>query len=346
MRASRLLSTLLLLQNRGRMTATELADELEVSVRTVYRDVESLSSAGVPVYADRGPSGGYRLLDGYRTKLTGLTSEEADTLFLAGVPDAAAELGLGAELAAAQLKLEASLAPELRERAARIRQRFHLDAPSWFRELDAVPHLAATAAAVWNQQRIRIRYHGAGSKPKESRTELDPLGVVCKAGVWYLVAACGGKARTYRVGRVLELETLPERFHRPADFDLVEFWRDWVKHYEDGVYQADMLVRLSPTGYQMITWLWMSFAARATMTAAQPPEADGWRRPVVPIESVRHAFAEVLKLGKEIEVLEPVELRAMVREAAAALNDMYADAPALDDSTLDDAAFEDPAPSG
>ena len=146
------------------MTATELADHLEVSVRTVYRDVESLSAAGIPVYADRGPDGGYRLLDGYRTRLTGLTSEEADTLFLAGVPDAAAELGLGAELAAAQLKLEASLAPELRERAARIRQRFHLDAPSWFRELDAVPHLAGVAAAVWSQQRVRVRYLGAGSK--------------------------------------------------------------------------------------------------------------------------------------------------------------------------------------
>jgi len=319
-----LLSTLLLLQNRGRMTATELAAELEVSVRTVYRDVESLSTAGVPVYADRGPAGGYRLLDGYRTRLTGLTGEEADTLFLAGVPDAAAELGLGSELAAAQLKLEASLAPELRERAARIRQRFHLDAPSWFRELDAVPHLASVAAAVWNQHRVRVRYLGAGSKPKESLSELDPLGVVCKAGVWYLVAACGDKARTYRVGRIVELETLAETFCRPADFDLVEFWRNWVKCYERGVYQADMVVRLSPVGYGMVPWVWMAFAGRATMNTAQEPDEDGWRRAVVPIESLRHALAEVLKLGKEIEVLQPPELRAKVREAVTALSDIYA----------------------
>ena len=323
MRAARLVSTLLLLQNRGRMTATELAGELEVSVRTVYRDVESLSSAGIPVYADRGPDGGYQLLDGYRTKLTGLTSEEADTLFLAGVPDAAAELGLGAELAAAQLKLEASLAPELRERAARIRQRFHLDAPSWFRELDAVPHLSGVAAAVWNQQRVRVRYLGAGSKPKQSHSVLEPLGVVCKAGVWYLVAACGGKPRTYRVGRIVELEILPEVFHRPGDFDLVEFWRGWVKHYEHGVYSAEMLVRLSPRGYEMVPFAWMAVAARATVANAEEPGPDGWRRAVVPIESVRHAMIEVLKLGAEIEVLQPPELREQIRDTVRALTGMY-----------------------
>src|SRR5207302_9497970 len=145
MRASRLLSVLLLLQNRGRMTAEDLAAELEVSVRTVYRDIEALSAAGVPVYADRGRTGGYRLVDGYRTRLTGLTAEEAQALSLAGLPVAAAELGLGTVLAAAQLKLYAALPEELRSRAGKMAERFLLDIPGWFRGVESLPRLAGLA---------------------------------------------------------------------------------------------------------------------------------------------------------------------------------------------------------
>lgn len=181
MRASRLLSLLLLLQTRGRMTAQALADELEVSVRTIYRDVDSLHAAGVPLYGDPGWDGGYQLLDGYRTQLTGLTTDEAESLFLAGLPGPAAELGLGAVVTAAQLKLMAALPAELRDRAGRIRERFHLDAPGWYRESDRTPHLAAVADAVWNQHRLRVRYR-RWSVPREVLRTLEPYGVVLKGG--------------------------------------------------------------------------------------------------------------------------------------------------------------------
>src|SRR5438128_7101344 len=195
MRAGRLVSLLLLLQTRGHMTAEQLATALEVSVRTIYRDVEALSEAGVPIYADRGPLGGIRLVDGSRTRLTGLTNQEAETLFLSGLPGPAAELGLGTVVTAARLKVLAALPPELRARASRISQRFHLDAPGWFQTAEQVQHLERLAEAVWDNRTIEIDYPHDDA-PVTRR--LDPLGLVLKAGIWYLVARIGDGMRTYR----------------------------------------------------------------------------------------------------------------------------------------------------
>src|SRR5436190_8629056 len=183
MRASRLVALLLLLQARGHLTAEQLARELEVSVRTVHRDVEALSASGVPIYAERGPHGGIRLVDGYRTRLTGMTADEAEALFLSGLPGPAAELGLGTVVAAARLKVLAALPTELRARASRLVERFHLDATGWFQAGEPVPHLAALSEAVWESQRVRIDYE-RGDRSVER--VLEPLGLVLKAGVWYL----------------------------------------------------------------------------------------------------------------------------------------------------------------
>ncbi|WP_101833218.1 helix-turn-helix transcriptional regulator, partial [Frankia canadensis] len=248
MRASRLLSVLMLLQTRGKLTARQIADELEVSVRTVHRDLESLAESGVPVIADRGATGGYRLLDGYRTRLTGLTADEADSLFLAGLPSAADDLGLGALAATAELKLLAALPPPLRERAGRARERFHLDAPL----------LADVAAAVWSQHRIHVTYH-RWRAPQEVERVLEPLGVVLKSGTWYLVARAApqpgsGPAptdpRTYRVGKILALTTTGDR-DRPPDFDLAAYWATWTARYESEVYRETATIRFSPTGVTM-----------------------------------------------------------------------------------------------
>jgi len=323
MRASRLLSLLLLLQNRSRMTAAALAEELEVSVRTIHRDVESLASAGVPIYADRGRYGGYQLVDGYRTRLTGLTTDEADSLFLAGAPGPAAELGLGGALAAAQLKLTAALPAELRDRASRVGERFHLDAPGWFRDTDETPYLAAIAEAVWECTRVRVRYRRWGND--EVHRELDPLGLVLKAGVWYLAALPAGRdaARTYRVSRVLELESTGERFSRPEAFDLAQYWQLRSEDLRERLWKGTATVRLSPSGAHRLPLLLGSVESRAARESEGEPDAQGWVVVVLPIESMPHAESTLLRLGAEAEVIEPVELRERMAQTARAMTARY-----------------------
>lgn len=302
------------------MTAQELADELEVSVRTIYRDVESLSTAGVPVYADRGPAGGYQLLDGYRTQLTGMTTAEAETLFLAGLPDQAKQLGLGEVLAAAQLKLMAALPPELRDRAQSIRERFLLDAPGWFREGESAPYLSAVAAAVWDQRCISVRYRRWGNA--EVTRLLQPLGLVLKNGAWYLIATSKGEPRTYRVSRILALEPTDQKFDRPEDFDLGKYWEVSAERVQNTLWQGEATVRLSPQG-RKLAFLLGPVVGRALRDREPEPDEDGWITVTVPIETNLHALHAILQLGADAEVLEPQELRDMFAKAATDLARLY-----------------------
>ncbi len=322
MRASRLLSILLTLSVRGQVPASELARELEVSVRTVYRDVEALSAAGVPVYATRGRSGGIALLDGFRTRLTGLTADEADTLFLTGLPGAAADLGLGSVAAASQLKLLAALPPGLRERAATIRERFHLDAPGWLRDGDAPPCLATVAEAVWSQRRLDVRYERSNRSVGDRL--LDPLGLVLKAGVWYLVAQAddGRGPRTYRVSRVHAAAVRVESFARPAGFDLEAFWSAYQRDYRRRAYGATAHVRISPAGRELL-FLVGGVPARQARTSFTEPDADGWVEAQVPIESIAHGHHALLQLGEQVEVLGPPELRERMATSGRELARRY-----------------------
>ncbi|MFI7699296.1 helix-turn-helix transcriptional regulator [Nonomuraea sp. NPDC049480] len=322
MRASRLVSILLLLQTRGRMTARELADRLEVSVRTIYRDAESLHAAGIPLYGDAGPKGGYQLLDGYRTRLTGLTADEAESLFLAGLPGPAAELGLGAVVTAAQLKLMAALPVELRDRAGRIQERFHLDAPTWYRDREPVMYLPAVADAVWNERRIQVRYR-RWKAPQEVERRLDPYGLVVKAGRWYLVARAGEDVRTYRVSQILDLHALDEGFARPEGFDLAAYWEDYLAAFEARLQRGEAVVRLSPRGLERLADLMTPGVVAAARETAGPPDGEGWTRVTVPIESVEHALAEFLRLGVDAEVLAPGELRDRLAATAKVLAERY-----------------------
>ncbi|MFE9022513.1 helix-turn-helix transcriptional regulator [Streptomyces sp. NPDC007808] len=311
MKSSRLISILLLLQTRGRMTAAQLAEELEVSVRTVYRDVEALGAAGVPLYGDAGHAGGYRLLDGYRTRLTGLTTDEAEALFLAGVPGPAAQLGLGSVLATAQLKVRAALPAELRGHADRISGRFHLDAPGWYADADETPYLPAVADAVWHSRVLHVRYR-RWREPTDVERRLEPYGLVLKAGRWYVVAGPG--PRTFRVDQILELTASDEEFTRPDDFELAAYWAAYQRDFHDRLRQGEALVRLAP-GVRPDGP--MAVAVRDNGRT----DEEGWTLVTVPIESVDHAHGEFLRLGADIEVLRPVALReriaATVRELMA-----------------------------
>lgn len=308
-KSSRLVSILLLLQTRDRMTAAELAEALEVSVRTVYRDVEALSAAGVPLYGDAGHAGGYRLLGGYRTRLTGLTRDEAEALSLAGVPGPAAELGLGPFLAAARLKVRAALPAELREHADRISDRFHLDAPGWYADADDTRFLHTVADAVWNNRVLYAMYR-RWREPTDVERRLEPYGLVLKAGRWYVVAGPG--PRTYRVDQILELTPSDDEFTRPDDFDLAAYWTAHQRDFHDRLYRGEAVVRLAPG---------------ATLARAVPlggePEPDGWTLMSVPIESVDHALGEFLRLGTDIEVLSPPELRDRITRTVAELAERY-----------------------
>jgi len=331
MRASRLLSILLLLQTRGRMTAQALADEFETSIRTVYRDIDQLSAAGVPVYADRGRTGGFQLLEGYRTKLTGLSAAEAEALFLSGLPGPAADLGLGDAMAGGQLKLLAALSVQGRDGAVRIASRFHLDPVGWYRSADSTEVLPALAAAVWNARRIRIRYDSwAGAVERE----LEPLGLALKAGVWYTVAQVAGKSagkvankaanrpRTYRISSIAALEPLEETFERPTDFDLGAYWSAWVQDFEARLHQGEATLRLSPLGLKRVVLLGPAAEQMAARTLSGPDDA-GWSSITIPIESIEHAAGDVLRLGAQAEVLQPVALRRRVAEITAQLAEIY-----------------------
>lgn len=304
MRASRLVSFLLLLQARGQLTATELAERLEVSERTVQRDAQALAAAGVPIASVRGPAGGYRLERGYRTKLTGLDAMEAEALFVGP----AAELGLGRELAAARLKLLASLPAELQERASRAAQLFHVDARGWFREEDRVPHLPVVAGALWRGRRLDMRYREGGAVVSR---RLDPLGLVLKAGVWYLLARRRGEERVYRVSRIVSAHERAEECARDPDFDLAATWASRSEAFEQRFAQVEVTLRVPRSEVRYLR------GARVVEDGERPTVAAQF-------EGLDQAFRTLLAWGPDAEVLEPPELRARVARAVAEAAALYA----------------------
>lgn len=320
MRASRLVALLLHLQGRGPATAEELAQELEVSARTIYRDVAALQEAGVPLWTEPGPGGGVRLLTGWRTTLDGLTGDEAAALLLGGAGSAVVgELGLGTVLVAAQRKVLSTLPPELAHRADRVRARFHLDAPGWFHRPEELPALGAVAQAVWSDRRLDVRYRRAD---REVRRRLDPLGLVLKGGTWYLVARHRADVRTYRVGRIAAATVRDERFERPA-LDLAAWWAASAAELDRSILRDRVRLRLSPPARRHLRHVVSAAAATDALATAEPPDAQGWQVVDLAVESQEVILSQLPALGAGVEVLAPASLRAglaAVGEAMARRN--------------------------
>lgn len=322
MRASRLLAIQMLLQTRGRMSATALAQALEVSVRTLYRDIDELTAAGVPVYAERGRSGGFELLPGWKTTLTGLTPSEAQAVFLGGLAGPAADLGLDEPVRSAQLKLLAALPADWRGQAQRVSSRLHLDPVDWYREAEPPVHLAQVAQAVWEGRQLAMRYE---SWTRSARQVVHPLGLVLKAGTWYLVAAREGQVRTFRVSGIGSVEVLPAACVRPRRFDLAAHWRESVRRFEASLYSARAEVAATARGLAHLRQ--MGAPVARALRDAKVPEGNGRVRLHIPVESDEQAAAQLLRLAPEVEVLGPASLRSAILRRLRAMQAIYADPP-------------------
>ncbi|MBS7807827.1 YafY family protein [Variovorax sp. PCZ-1] len=325
MQASRLLSMLMLLQSRGRMSAPALAQALEVSVRTVLRDVDELSAAGVPIWGDRGRNGGFQLKPGWSTQLTGLTEPEAQALSLAGLPSAATELGLGTAATSARLKMIAALPPEWREQASTVASRLHVDPVDWYRSAESPQALREVADAVWRNLCIRIRYE---SWRGVSTREVEPLGLVLKAGAWYLVARPIDKkndkkeALTFRLLNILSVSATAKKFKRPASFDLAQHRVASTQRFEANLYRYQAHIIASPRAQ---TWLANGRVKSVALPARDQTEntPEGWVHVILPIESIEQGVRQLLGFGAQVQVIEPTELRSLFLQELANIKSIY-----------------------
>jgi|TARA_R110001606_G_scaffold213201_2_gene361045 predicted DNA-binding transcriptional regulator YafY len=309
---------LMMLQTHEKVTAAELADACETSIRTVYRDIEALSAIGVPVYSEQGVQGGYRLLQGYRTRLNGLSAKEAETLFLAGLSGPAQKMGIDTLLADAQLKLKAALPENIRPEIDRLQSRFLLDAPNWFSDDEKVTYLPDLMTAVLEQRCVVMQYQ---SWKGEINRQLQPLGIVLKGGQWYLLAQVEKDVRTYRVSRIESLTLLDEVFERPKDFNLAAFWQDSLRRMETIQFPIIAEVRLTVLGLKIMQYVCSSYAVNQAQI--EPMDESGWHRARFPVGESVHGCAELLRFGAELEVIGPPELRAEMEKMVSSLARLY-----------------------
>ena len=318
MRADRLVSILLLMQVNRKITARELGKRLEVSERTIHRDMEALGAAGVPVMAERGNGGGWSLMEAYKTNLTGLNHSEIQALFLTKPPQLLSDLGLHQASEGALIKLLAALPSMSRRDAESARQRIHIDTAGWRNTPESVACLPVLQEAIWQERKVRFLYERADCDAAER--VVDPLGLVAKGSVWYLVAAVDGASRTYRVSRIRDAQALAESSARPDDFDLAAYWKQSAAEFQAHLPRFYATVRISPGANR-----WMNYMGRASrVERSEGPDAEGCTTVTMRFDVEEEALQFALSFGGDAEVLEPESMREKVIAAGNALLDRYA----------------------
>jgi predicted DNA-binding transcriptional regulator YafY len=317
MRADRLLSILLLLQMQQRITARELSKRLEVSERTIHRDMEALSTAGIPVTAERGINGGWSLLEAYRTNLTGLNEAEIHALFLTQPNRLLTDLGLHKAADAAIIKLLAALPSISRRDAEYVHQRIYIDPASWHPTEENISSLATLQKAVLQERKLLFTYQRDGNSTFER--QVDPLGLVAKGSTWYLIAAIEGEIRSYRVSRIQTARVLDEPCLRPHDFDLADYWAQSSTRFVANLPRYRVTVRIAPELLEHIY-----HAGRyAKIESTDPPDVNGWLLLRLQFEMEESACGYLLSFGPRVDIIEPVELRDKVIELAKSVVEFY-----------------------
>ncbi|GHO42448.1 helix-turn-helix transcriptional regulator [Ktedonospora formicarum] len=323
MRADRLLSILLLLQVHHRLTSRELAQRLEVSERTIHRDMEALGMTGIPVVAERGYGGGWGLLEEYRTNLTGLNEAEIQSLFFVKPDRLLNDLGLRKASEGALIKLLAALPEAHRRDAEYARQRIYIDTAGWHANQESIPHLATVQAAVWQEKKLRISYQRHDGVVERI---VDPLGLVAKGTIWYLVAGVEDQLRTYRVSRIEAVEQLEEPCARPSDFDLASYWHQSSASFKANLPRYWVRVRMTEA---MLQWL-ASIGRPPKIESQGEVDAEGRIELILRFELFEEARGYILSVEPGIEILEPLELRQEIIDQAQRVLAFYTDqAPAL-----------------
>lgn len=300
------------------MTAQDLADRLEVSPRTIYRDLDALSASGVPVYAERGPQGGCMLLESYRTNLTGLKEDEVRALFMFAVPGLLADLGADKASEAAILKLTAALPAPFQRDVEQLRQRVYLDAAPWFQPEEPVPFLPLIQEAVWQQRRVRLQYRrGDGLWIKRL---VAPYGLVAKTSIWYVVVELNGRYWVYRVSRIQEAEMTDSVFERAGSFNLAKYWMNWSRRFERDQQKVEVTLQVAPAG---VPHLVPVFGDSIYLALAEAVEENGRLTFTLTFSSEEAACQQLLGLGTAVTILDPPSLRQKVAQTSRQLLDLY-----------------------